>query len=693
MSMITLLKDRLCRMNHSVYHWSNGLFNISIIHVSTSTTLSSPAAAQMIKQLYMNDKEKMYDKYDSYKHKQIIQKALDIYHKVDKANVNYLAMNALIKLCVHFELSSAIFCIWDDIEQECIKHRATPHSTIGYPLLIKCCIKSKQFLKGKHLHQMIRNSLIDDIAIQNSLIDMYGYFGDDANALRLFQAIADDTKTDITIGAMIRAFMKSGKHDRAMQIYETYASALGDDIYIKGMWIHYYQTIGDVSNAVRVFNSIRNDRMDIVCIGSMMQTYCNANMNTECIDLFQRIRSINSKLKPDILSYIVVVTACTQATAYQFGSAIHEELKHGNQWMLSELRIQISLIHLYGKCGMMHKCEQILAEIETNENEKYRNEAWIWGSMIKSYGRNGDVLNAKRIFNKMKDLQICADRYSYLSLIHSFAHSGHIEEANAIWEHEIEDKDIKYDKYVISAVVDGLARRGKLHGAKQLIDEYEEYSGAQYHESMWTALLSGCTRYDNLILAEQVHKAIRKRFYDNERYMASSSVLLSNLYAKKGEYHKCNALWAEMKRKGWKKQPGISECDIYGKIHKFYAGYDYQKVQEYKKIDAYLETLVSALKTNYKYQMDCTQITRELEENESATDRMLRHSEKLALMYGLLTTPQHYLLVINKNLRICRDCHNFIKLTSAMKNRKIIVSDVNRVHVFQDGKCSCNEYY
>ncbi len=259
--------------------------------------------------------------------------------------------------------------------------------------------------------------------------------------------------------------------------------------------------------------------------------------------------------------------------------------------MLSELRIQISLIHLYGKCGMMNKCEKILNEIKINENNKYKNEEWIWGSIIKSYGRNGNFIKAKQKFNIMKyELKLIPDKYTYLSLIYSCSHSGKISEALQIWENEINNNEIKYDKCIITSMIDTLSRNGKLIQAKQLINEYEIFSNNNYYESMWTSLLSACRKYKNLLLAQQIHNGINKRFANNEKYLVSSSVLLSNIYGELGEYDKCNDIWKEIKQKGWKKLPGISEIDIYGKIHKFYAGYEYRKIIKYRIIDKYLET-------------------------------------------------------------------------------------------------------
>lgn len=69
------------------------------------------------------------------------------------------------------------------------------------------------------------------------------------------------------------------------------------------------------------------------------------------------------------------------------------------------------------------------------------------------------------------------------------------------------------------------------------------------------------------------------------------------------------------------------------------------------------------------------------------------HSERLAIAFGLLSTPAGSLIRITKNLRVCVDCHNVTKLISKMVRRELIVRDANRFHHFVNGKCSCNDYW
>ena len=72
---------------------------------------------------------------------------------------------------------------------------------------------------------------------------------------------------------------------------------------------------------------------------------------------------------------------------------------------------------------------------------------------------------------------------------------------------------------------------------------------------------------------------------------------------------------------------------------------------------------------------------------------LAHHSEKLAIAFALMNTPEGVPIRIMKNLRICGDCHVAIKYISVIKNREIIIRDASRFHHFKNGKCSCGDYW
>ncbi|KAI8002494.1 Pentatricopeptide repeat-containing protein [Camellia lanceoleosa] len=92
------------------------------------------------------------------------------------------------------------------------------------------------------------------------------------------------------------------------------------------------------------------------------------------------------------------------------------------------------------------------------------------------------------------------------------------------------------------------------------------------------------------------------------------------------------------------------------------------------------------------YEPNTLVVLLDMEENEK--EKVVNHhSEKLALVFGLMKTPTRTPIRIMKNLRVCEDCHAALKLISGIVDREIIVRDRNRFHCFKDGSCSCKDYW
>ena len=69
------------------------------------------------------------------------------------------------------------------------------------------------------------------------------------------------------------------------------------------------------------------------------------------------------------------------------------------------------------------------------------------------------------------------------------------------------------------------------------------------------------------------------------------------------------------------------------------------------------------------------------------------YSEQLSIACALINTPGTVPVRVTKNMQICGDCHSAISLISMIENRKIQVNDANRIHIFEDGRCICEDHY
>lgn len=139
-----------------------------------------------------------------------------------------------------------------------------------------------------------------------------------------------------------------------------------------------------------------------------------------------------------------------------------------------------------------------------------------------------------------------------------------------------------------------------------------------------------------------------------------------------------------MKEKGIRTTPASSTIEMKGRVHEFLA--DDVSHPRTKEIYEMLGEINQQLRIGgYVEEISC--------EGKSDPYALSIHSEKLAIAFGVLGTPPGTTIRVAKDLRICRDCHNFCKNLSAVYNRKVLIRDRNRVHHFQEGHCSCNDYW
>jgi hypothetical protein len=166
-------------------------------------------------------------------------------------------------------------------------------------------------------------------------------------------------------------------------------------------------------------------------------------------------------------------------------------------------------------------------------------------------------------------------------------------------------------------------------------------------------------------------------------------VLLSNLYAATGNLELSENVERQRKERDAKKQPGRTWIEVNDAVHTFVV--DDQIHPEMIKIRAELKRL-SVLMHDAGYVPNTKSVLHDVEEEEKVI-HLCHHSEKLAIAFGLMSTDPGTPLRIVKNLRVCEDCHTSTKFISKIVRRKIIVRDANRFHHFENGVCSCRDYW
>ncbi|XP_058207447.1 pentatricopeptide repeat-containing protein At4g21065-like [Rhododendron vialii] len=443
---------------------------------------------------------------------------------------------------------------------------------------------------------------------------------------------------------------------------------LHSDPFVVAALVDMYAKCGAIDDAKQLFDKM--PERDLVSWTVMIGAYAECGNANESLALFDRMRE--EDVIPDKVAMVTVVNACAKMGAMHKARLVNEYIWRRNFSL--DVILGSAMIDMYAKCGNLDSAREIF--------DKMREKNVItWSAMIAAYGYHGKGREALELFPSMLTSGVLPNRITFVSLLYACSHAGLVEEGlrifNSMWEDHFVRRDVKH----YTCMVDLLGRAGRLNEALNLVEDMS----VEKDEGLWGALLGACRIHNRIELAEKAAKSLLELQSQNPGHY----VLLSNIYAKAGRWEDVAKIRELMTHRRLKKNPGWTWIEVDNKIHRFSVGdhtHGWSK-EIYKMLEMLIEKLELA-----GYVPDTNFVLHDVDE-ELKQGMLYSHSEKLAIAFGLISTPEGTPLRITKNLRVCGDCHTFIKFVSAIAKRLIIVRDANRFHHFEEGACSCGDYW
>ncbi|CAN8302369.1 unnamed protein product [Cochlearia groenlandica] len=376
-----------------------------------------------------------------------------------------------------------------------------------------------------------------------------------------------------------------------------------------------------------------------------------------------------SEFKPNKYSFSSALAACAR-----LGDLHHAKWVHS---LMIEARIELNpilcsaLVDVFAKCGDIETSREVFKTVE-------KNDVSIWNAMITGFATHGLAEEAVRVFAEMEAEHVSPDHITFLGLLTACSHCGLLEEGKEYFElmscrFSLQPKVEHY-----GAMVDLLGRAGKVKEAYELIESMP----IEPDLVIWRSLLSSSRTHKNPELGETAIQNLSKT-------KSGDYVLLSNIYSSTKRWDSAQKVRELMKKEGIRKAKGKSWVEFRGTIHRFKAG-DTTHV-ETKSIYKLLKELMHKTRCD-GFVSDTDLVLMDVSEEEKE-ENLNYHSEKLALAYGILKSSPGSEIRIHKNIRMCSDCHSWIKSVSKLLNRVIIMRDRIRFHRFEDGLCSCRDYW
>ncbi|KAH9618004.1 hypothetical protein KSS87_011508 [Heliosperma pusillum] len=542
--------------------------------------------------------------------------------------------------------------------------------------ILPVCAQVDDFSSAVRIHlYAIKQGLEYEIFVSNALINMYGKFGylqfahevfdemlgrdlvswnsiiaayeqnDDANgAINLFREMQchgfkPDTLTLVSLASSV-AQLGDHQNSKLLHGYITRRAYLMGSVILGNAVLDMYAKLGILNYALGVFQEMPGK--DIISWNTLISGYSQNGLANEAIEAFSALIAC-MEVRPNQGTWVSILPACSHLGALQYGMKIHGHAIKRSLHL--ETYVGTCLIDMYGKCGRLNDALSLFYQIP-------RTSSVPWNTIISCHGVHGHGHISLRLFQEMLQAGVIPDHVTFLSLLSACSHSGLVDEGQRCFHVMQHEFGIKPNLRHCGCMVDLLGRAGLLEKAYEFINSMT----VQPDASVWGALLAACRTHKNVELAKLASDHLSSIDPGNVGYY----VLMSNIYANAGKWDGVKEMRSLALGRGLKKTPGWSSIELNSKVDVFYTGNKSHPFIE--KIHRELRNLTEKVK-RLGYIPEFSYVLQDVEDDEKEII-LSTHSERLAIVFGLISTPPESTIRIFKNLRVCGDCHNWTKFIS-----------------------------
>ncbi|CAN7035338.1 unnamed protein product [Brassica rapa subsp. trilocularis] len=574
---------------------------------------------------------------------------------------------------------------------------------VSFTSALAACFSPEFRGKGRILHGLLMvTGLFDNQIIGNALVSMYGKIGKMSESRRVLLQMP--RRDEVAWNALIGGYAEDEDTDKALAAFQTMrvegvpanyitvVSVLGacltpgdllergkplhayivsagfeSDEHVKNSLITMYAKCGDLSSSHDLFNTL--DNRNIITWNAMLAANAHHGHGEEVLKLVSKMRSLGLNL--DQFSFSEGLSAAAKLAVLEEGQQLHGlAVKLGFE---QDCFIFNAAADMYNKCGELDEAVKMLPPSGNRSLPS-------WNILISAFGRHGYFEKVCETFHEMVESGIKPGHVTFVSLLTACSHGGLVDQGLAYYDMIARDFGRPAIEHCV-CVIDLLGRSGRLAEAETFISNMP----MKPNDLVWRSLLASCKIHGDLDRGRRAAEHLSKLEPEDD----SVYVLSSNMFATTGRWEDVESVRNQMGFKNIKKKQACSWVKQKDKVSRFGIGdrTHPQTLEIYEK----LEDIKKLIKES-GYVADTSGALQDTDE-EQKEQNLWNHSERLALAYALMSTPEGCTVRIFKNLRICSDCHSVYKFVSKVVGRRIVLRDQYRFHHFESGMCSCKDYW
>ncbi|KAG0474422.1 hypothetical protein HPP92_014108 [Vanilla planifolia] len=546
----------------------------------------------------------------------------------------------------------------------------------GVMSALRACNKELSPKKGREIHcYVIKQGFELDNQVITTLLDMYCKCGEMRHAERLFHNMQE--RNVVTFNVMINGYALSNQPVMAVvSLMEMQESGVEPDAITLLNLIPSLTQLRCSSHGRSVHGfAIRKACLpDLILETALMVMYAKIGELNSAILLFDRMpeRTLEgTSLKPDAFTITNIVPAYSELASLRHAGQIHGyvfKLKYGTNTLVHN-----SMMHMYSRCGDLNASRKVF-------DKMLERDVVSWNTIILAYALHGIGSTALDLFKVMKEMGFEPNNDTFQSVLSACSVSGFIEEG---WMYfDIMQREYNFSPQIedYACMVDLLGRAGDLERAVEFIERMQVAPTAK----IWGSLLTASRNNSNIEMAEFAAERILNFGHDN----TGCYVILCAMYSDAGRWEDAERIRCLLKEYDLHRTRGRSLVELNKNTCSFVDGEkSHHQIYTILVASDILSMEAGESAVNLLNKFNLQGVLKEKVKQPS------RHTVRLAVSFGLISSAIGTPVLVKKNIRICNDCHKAVKKISSFTGREIIVGDSTIYHHFNNGKCSCGDYW
>ncbi|PWA97178.1 pentatricopeptide repeat (PPR) superfamily protein [Artemisia annua] len=367
-----------------------------------------------------------------------------------------------------------------------------------------------------------------------------------------------------------------------------------------------------------------------------LDAFCKERKLKEAVQVLGLL--IQNGVSVDVPRFLFFMNQCGEAQALKQAKQVHEFF------------VSNKVLEMFSKCGCMEDAYSVFDKMP-------QRNLTTWDTMITGFAENGHGEDAIDMFTEFKKIGLKPDSQMFYGVFTACCVVGDVKEGLLHFESMSKHYNIAPSMEHYKSVVDMLGSVGYLNEALEFIEKMP----MEPTVDVWEALMKQCRVYGETELGDRCCELVQ--LLDPSRLDDQSRAGLIPVKASD-----------IAKEKEKKKLSGYNPLEIKTKVYEYRAGD--KSHPEHEKLYSQLRCLKQPMK-EVGYVPETKFVLHDIDP-ESKEEALLSHSERLALSQALLTSSPRAPIRIIKNLRVCVDCHNALKIISKIVGRLIVARDAKR---------------